>query len=79
MTHYIKIYTANQQLVENYAQEQQIHLSLISVDFGGTSMYIADISPEEAVALKLALPLIGCVSLDILRQEIKRTRVSKRG
>jgi hypothetical protein len=63
--YYVRMKQTDQAKFEAYAEERGLSVEHLSNDFGpgaGTSMYAASMDEEEALALSLTFPLIGCLN-----------------
>lgn len=63
--YYVRVRQVDQTKFETYAYENKILVDHLSNDFGpgaGTCMYAADMDEEEALALRLTFPLVGCLN-----------------
>jgi len=63
--YYVRVRSNDQTRFEKFAEENGIKIDHLSNDFGpgiGTSMYATSMDEEQALALTLSFPLIGCLN-----------------
>ena len=64
--YYVRVKAEDITSFEKHAGRNGLYYELLSNDFG-TSMFAMMIDDEEALNLKLSLPLVGCLKLNQAR------------
>lgn len=75
MKYYVRVRISDKDLFEKYLEDNQISVGLLSNDIGpnGGVMYAINMDGDQALAMNLSFPLIGCLNFTKLMNKTRNT------